>query len=163
MGFLMDGLDEEAYDRSYSDRQLVKRIGAYFRPVVGIMVFVAVLVVLSALLDAASPILISSTLDQLTSAKVLQTALILVGFILLAAAISWVCNMFRQWFSARAVGDVVLQLRKDAFTAVISRDMSFFDEFISGKIISRVTSDTDKFTTVVTLTLNLHNHYDQKQ
>jgi ATP-binding cassette, subfamily B, bacterial len=155
MGFLRDGLDEEAYDRSYSDRQLVKRIGAYFRPVVGIMVFVAVLVVLSALLDAASPILIASTLDQLTSAKVLQTALILVGFILLAAVISWVCNMFRQWFSARAVGDVVLQLRKDAFAAVMSRDMSFFDEFISGKIISRVTSDTDKFSTVVTLTLNL--------
>jgi ATP-binding cassette subfamily B protein len=155
MGFLMDGLGEEAYDRSYSDRQLVKRIAAYFRPVVGIMIFVAVLVVLSALLDAASPILIADALNQLTSARVLQTALILVGFILLAAVISWVCNMFRQWFSARAVGDVVLQLRKDAFAAVMSRDMSFFDEFISGKIISRVTSDTDKFSTVVTLTLNL--------
>lgn len=155
MGFIMDGLDEEAYDRSYSDRQLVSRIMGYFRPVVGIMAFVAVLVVLSALLDAASPILIANALDQLTSSKVLQTALILVGFILLAAVISWFCNLFRQWFSARAVGDVVLQLRKDAFTAVMSRDMSFFDEFISGKIISRVTSDTEKFSTVVTLTLNL--------
>jgi ATP-binding cassette subfamily B protein len=155
MGFLMDGLDEEAYDRAYSDRQLVKRIAAYFRPVVGLMMFVAVLVVLSALLDAASPILIADALNQLTLARVLQTAIILVGFILLAAVISWVCNMLRQWFSARAVGDVVLQLRKDVFAAVMSRDMSFFDEFISGKIISRVTSDTDKFSTVVTLTLNL--------
>jgi ATP-binding cassette subfamily B protein len=155
MGFIMDGLDEEAYDRSYNDRQLVGRIVAYFRPVVGIMSFVAILVVLNALLDSASPILIADTLDQLTSAKVLQTALILVSLILLAAVISWTCNMFRQRFSARAVGDVVLQLRKDAFAAVMSRDMSFFDEFISGKIISRVTSDTDKFSTVVTLTLNL--------
>jgi len=54
-----------------------------------------------------------------------------------------------------AVGDVVLQLCKDAFAAVMSRDMSFFDEFVSGKIVSRVTSDTENFATVVTLSLNL--------
>ncbi len=155
MGFLMDGLDAEAYDRTYSDGQLIKRIGAYFRPVAGLMASVTVLVVLNALLDSASPILISSTLDQLTSSRILQTALLLVSFVLLAAVFSWVCNLFRQWFSARAVGDVVLQLRKDAFIAAMSRDMSFFDEFNSGKIISRITSDTDKFATVVTLTLNL--------
>ena len=30
MGFLMDGLDAEGYDRTYSDRDLLSRIGAYF-------------------------------------------------------------------------------------------------------------------------------------
>ena len=53
------------------------------------------------------------------------------------------------------VGDVVLELRKDAFDAVLARDMSFYDEFSTGKIVSRVTSDTQDFATVVTLTLNL--------
>jgi ABC-type multidrug transport system fused ATPase/permease subunit len=33
--------------------------------------------------------------------------------------------------------------------------MSFYDEFSSGKIVSRVTSDTQEFATVVTLTLSL--------
>ncbi len=32
MGFIMDGLDAEDYDRSYSDRELVRRILRYFRP-----------------------------------------------------------------------------------------------------------------------------------
>ncbi len=32
MGFLMDGLDPEEYDRTYTDRQLVARIMSYFRP-----------------------------------------------------------------------------------------------------------------------------------
>ena len=32
MGFLMDGLEGEAYDRKYDDRTLVKRIIGYFRP-----------------------------------------------------------------------------------------------------------------------------------
>ena len=50
---------------------------------------------------------------------------------------------------------MVLQLRQDAFDAVMARDMSFYDEYPSGKIVSRVTSDTEDFATVVTLTLNL--------
>src|SRR5262249_25498060 len=44
---------------------------------------------------------------------------------------------------------------EDAFSAVMKRDMSFYDEFPSGKIVSRVTSDTEDFATVVTLVLNL--------
>ena len=155
MGFFMDGLDAEAYDRSYKDSQLVKRIISYFRPRLRLMFSVAVLVVLGSLLDAAFPILIARSIDTLQSARAFQIALLLVAFILASGALSWVFNLFRQWFSARAVGDVVLQLRRDTFNAVMSRDMSFFDEFSSGKIVSRVTSDTDKFATVVTLTLNL--------
>ena len=37
----------------------------------------------------------------------------------------------------------------------MARDMSFYDETPSGKVVSRVTSDTEDFATVVTLTLNL--------
>ena len=32
MGFILDGLDTEDYDRQYSDRDLLKRIVAYFKP-----------------------------------------------------------------------------------------------------------------------------------
>ncbi|QBD79712.1 ABC transporter ATP-binding protein [Ktedonosporobacter rubrisoli] len=155
MGFIMDGLDAEAYDRTYKDSQLIARIIGYFRPKLLLMLAVTALVVFSSLLDAIYPILISNTIDTLVLSKVWQTALLLVGFVLIAAVLSWTCNMFRQWFAARAVGDVVLQLRKDAFSSVMDRDMSFFDEFISGKIVSRVTSDTESFATVVTLSLNL--------
>ena len=61
----------------------------------------------------------------------------------------------RQRNTARAVGNVVLNLQQDAFAAIVARDMSFYDEYPSGKIVSRVTSDTENFATVVTLTLNL--------
>ncbi len=159
MGFIMDGLDAEAYDRTYKDRQLIARIIRYFRPHLPTMLFVAGLIVFNSLLDTAFPLLISRSLDTLALSKALQPVLWLVGIILLAAVLSWTCNMFRQWYTARAVGDVVLQLRKDAFGAVMDRDMSFFDEFSSGKIVSRVTSDTDSFATVVTLTLNLLSQF----
>lgn len=159
MGFIMDGLDAEAYDRTYKDSALIKRIAAYFRLHMRVIVFLTFLIISTSVLDTAFPILVARSIDTLTSSRTLQTAALLVGFILLAGALSWTCNLFRQWYTARIVGNVVLQLQKDAFNAVMARDMSFFDEFSSGKIVSRVTSDTEKFATVVTLTLNLISQF----
>lgn len=159
MGFIMDGLEAEAYDRTYSDSSLIARIIGYFRPKLTIMIFVAVLIILTSLLDTAYPILISRGIDILVASKTLQTAALLVSAIFAAGVLSWVCNFFRQWYTARAVGDVVLNLRTDAFRAVVARDMSFYDEYPSGKVVSRVTSDTEDFATVVTLTLNLLSQF----
>jgi ATP-binding cassette, subfamily B, bacterial len=159
MGFIMDGLDAEAYDRNYSDRQLVSRIIGYFRPKLGLMSFVAVLVVLNSLLDTAFPILVAQSIDTLSKSRTLQTVLVLIAIILAAGVLSWTANFFRQWCTARAVGDVTKKLRSDAFAAVVAGDMSFYDEFPSGKIVSRVTSDTEDFATVVTLTLNLLSQF----
>jgi ATP-binding cassette subfamily B protein len=160
MGFILDGLDAEAYDREYSDRQLLARILAYFRPHLSIMGSVAGLIVLNSVMDAAFPILISRGLDQLEgaanlSATIWQRTAWLIGAILLSGVLSWTFNFFRQKYTARTVGDVVLKLRQDAFDAVLQRDMSFYDEFSTGRIVSRVTSDTQDFSNVVTLTLDL--------
>lgn len=159
MGFLMDGLEAEAYDRKYTDRALLARIIGYFRPRRGLMVFVALLVVLNSLVDTAFPLLVSRGLDLLIASKTLQTVIILIAAILAAGILSWTFNFFRQRFTAHSVGDVVLSLRKDAFAAIVARDMSFYDEFPSGKIVSRVTSDTEDFATIVTLSMNLLSQF----
>jgi ABC-type multidrug transport system fused ATPase/permease subunit len=70
-------------------------------------------------------------------------------------AAGWGFNYIRQWFSAQVVGNVVLKLREDVFEATIAHDLSFYDEHPSGKIVSRVTSDTQDFSTVVTLVMDL--------
>ncbi len=155
MGFIMDGLDEETYDRKYDDRQLIARIIGYFQPQLKIMLSVALLVMLTSLMDTAFPILIARSLDTLTAAKSTQLIALLVVIILVTGILSWTFNFLRQRYTARSVGNVVLALQQDAFAAIVARDMSFYDEYPSGKIVSRVTSDTEKFATVVTLTLNL--------
>src|SRR5205823_13004660 len=99
MGFIMDGLDAETYDRTYADRQLVARIIGYFRPQLTIMLYVAVLVVLNSLMDTAFPILIARSLDTLTTARSLQTAVLLVGTILITGSLSWTFNFLRQRYT----------------------------------------------------------------
>jgi ABC-type multidrug transport system fused ATPase/permease subunit len=155
----MDGLEAEAYDRKYSDRALLTRILDYFRPYRGLMLAVALLVTLGALVDTAFPLLVSRGLDLVIASRTVQTVLVLIAVILGASVLSWTFNFFRQRFTARAVGDVVLRLRNDAFASVIASDMSFYDQFPSGKIVSRVTSDTEDFATVVTLALNLLSQF----
>ncbi len=159
MGFIMDGLNAEAYDRSYSDRALVGRIVDYFRPHARTMVIVAGMVVLAALAETIIPVVISRGIDALAGHPTAQLALALGGIVLVLGSLGWFFNFVRQSFSARAVGDVVLALREDAFAAVMERDLSFYDQFSSGKIVSRVTSDTQDFSTVVTLTIDLMSQF----
>ncbi len=151
----MAGLEAEDYDRHYSDRDLLGRILAYFRPHLPAMTVVAVMIVLTSFAQLALPVLLSEGVDRIIGEGFDETLWVLVGALLVAGLLAWGFNFVRQWLTARVVGDVILTLRQDAFGAVMKRDLSFFDENPSGKIVSRVTSDTDSFSQVVTLTMNL--------
>ncbi|WP_043624039.1 ABC transporter ATP-binding protein [Nonomuraea candida] len=155
MGFVMDGLDAEDYDRTYDDRELLRRILSYFRPKLGAMLLVAAMIVLLSASQAAIPALVSEAVDAIDGGTIGEVGWLLAAGILATGAMSWVFNYIRQKNSARVTGDVVLRLREDAFDAVLQRDLSFYDETPSGKIVSRVTSDTDDFATVSTLTMDL--------
>jgi ABC-type multidrug transport system fused ATPase/permease subunit len=155
MGFILDGLDTEAYDREYSDRELLRRIIGYFQPHARKMILVAAMITLNSVAGTGSPILISKAIDTVATNPSVEIMLLLAGGVLLLGVTSWIFNYVRQLFSARVVGNVVLKLREDVFDATVGHDLSFFDEHPSGKIVSRVTSDTQDFSTVVTLTMDL--------
>ncbi len=155
MGFIMDGLDTESYDRQYSDRVLLRRILTYFRPYRRHMALVGLLIMLSSVVGTGVPVLISRALDALAHAPGSSGWLVLVAGVLALGIASWSINYLRQSLSARVVGDVVLQLRRDVFGASIEHDLSFFDEHPTGMIVSRVTADTQDFSQVVTLSMDL--------
>ncbi|RME99838.1 MAG: ABC transporter ATP-binding protein, partial [Chloroflexi bacterium] len=155
MGFILDGLDTESYDRAYSDAELLRRIGHYFRPHAGQMLVVAGALTLNGIAAASGPVLISAGLDVVAQNPATGIVLLMTGGVLLLGVMAWGFNFVQQLVSARVVGNVVLKLREDVFNATIRHDMSFFDEYASGRIVSRVTSDTQDFSNVVTLTTNL--------
>lgn len=155
MGFILDGLDTEDYDRQYSDRELLKRILDYFRPYRREMILVAAMITLDSAAGTGGPVLISRGIDVLSTNSTTTAFLLLTGGVMLLGIAAWLFNFTRQYFSAKVVGNVVLQLREDVFAATIGHDMSFYDEHPSGKIVSRITSDTQDFSDVVALTMNL--------
>lgn len=155
MGFVMNGLDAEDYDRNYGDGVLLKRISQYFKPAASAMGVVAVMIVLNSAASMVQPILGSWGIDKIVNDGAASVIWILFFGLFAAGVAAWGFNYIRQILTAKVVGNVVLKLREDAFDAVLDRDLSFYDENPSGKIVSRVTSDTDDFANVVTLTMNL--------
>ena len=155
MGFILDGLDTESYDREYSDRDLLLRIISYFRPHGRKMALVALMLTLNSVAGSARPIVIAKAIDQIAETPTQYLMALAASVLLLFGVAAWVTNFIRQWFSARVVGDVVLQLRADSLDATIRHDMPFFDLHPTGKIVSRVTSDTQDFSDVVGLVINL--------
>src|SRR5256885_17252134 len=126
MGFVMDGLEAEAYYRSYSDRDLLRRIVGYFQPALRAMLFVAALVVLNSVMDTALPIAISRGIDALAtrtlatpgrSALLPPAAGLLVGAILLAGGPSRAFHFLRPVAKTPVLGDTVLPLRRRALAA----------------------------------------------
>jgi ATP-binding cassette subfamily B protein len=149
------GLDTEAYDRQYTDGELLRRIVRYFAPYRRRVTMIGILVAALALIGAAQPLVVSRGLDLLVASPNLALVLAIVAVVLIVGILNWTGNWVRRRLIGRVIGDTVLTLRQEAFTASVNHDMSFFDEFQSGRIISRITSDTEEFAQVVLLVTDL--------
>lgn len=149
------GLDTEAYDRKYSDRQLARRMATYFRPHTRAVVVVVLLLLIIAISSAVNPIIVARGVDLLGTDITWQNILLLCGAILVAGVISWGANWGRRRLTVRMIGDIILEIRADAFQASMDHDLSFYDEFSSGRVVSRITSDTQEFGQMVTLLTDL--------
>lgn len=149
------GLDTEAYDRKYTDRQLAKRLAVYFHPHTRSLVVVVILLLIIAISSAVGPIIVARGVDILGTDFTWQSIILLCGAILLAGVISWAANWERRRLSVRMIGDIILSIRTDAFQASMDHDLSFYDQFSSGRVVSRITSDTQEFGQTVTLVADL--------
>ena len=149
------GLDTEAYDRQYSDTELIQRIARYFLPYRKRVLWVTFFVTLVALAGVGQPIIVAQGVGMLEGQATVALAGLLVGLMVVFGITVWAANWMRRRIQIKVIGDVVSDMRRDAFTATINHDMSFFDEFDSGRIISRITTDTQEFIQVVQLVTEL--------
>ncbi len=154
MGFF-SGLDTEAYDREYGDRELVRRINQYVNPHKTHLVWISALLILVAVSGASLPLIVSNSIDRLTVDRGDTVINILLGLVLLAALINWGGNWIRRRMTVRMVSDIVMTLRTDAFASAATHDLSFYDKFSSGRVVSRITSDTREFGKLIVLITDL--------
>ncbi|MDD5370880.1 MAG: ABC transporter ATP-binding protein [Anaerolineaceae bacterium] len=150
MGFFT-GLNAEKYDRQYPDQVLVKRIIQYFAPQKTRIIAVATLVMVVSAAGAMMPIIVSRGVDLLGTKPSLGAIALIAGAVLLAGLVSWTANWGSRRLIARAIAEVVMTLASVAFRAATGHDLSFYDEFSSGRVQSRITTDTRDFGDLVSL------------
>ncbi len=154
MGFFSN-LDTEAYDREYSDSDLLKRIVSYLKPHTGRLVGISLFLILIGTASASFPLVISSSIDRLTVDQADSRVRLLIGLVLMAALVNWGGNWIRRRMTVRVVSGIVMTLKIDAFTSAANHDLSFYDKFSSGKVVSRITSDTREFGKLILLITDL--------
>jgi ATP-binding cassette subfamily B protein len=160
MGFF-SGLAAESYDRQYSDKELVTRIVTYFKPHRVRLFWVAAFLLIIAGCSAATPMLVSWGLDLLAEGSTSNVVWLLTAVVFLMGLITWGANWMRRRYMARIVGDLVYTLQADGFKAAAQHDLSFHDEYSSGRIVSRITSDTRDFGQLITFVTDLVSQFAQ--
>jgi ATP-binding cassette subfamily B protein len=156
MGILQAGLEAESYDRSYSNQELISRLASYFRPWGKRFTIIAICVSLFSLAQAGVPILAARGVEYLANAQQRivpadYAIYILISVLIILGVAVWGINWVRRLLTSMLIGDVVLALRKDAFRAAMNHDLSFYDKYQSGRIVSRITSDSDELGRVAVL------------
>jgi ATP-binding cassette subfamily B protein len=157
MAAVMSGLEAEAYDRQYDDRELVRRIGRYFGAYRSKVIIIIISVFLMAGTGAALPLIISNGVSIMADEGDPTVIPLLIGIIFFIGILTWGVNWVRRQLTSEVIADVVMSLRNDAFAAAANQDLSFYDEYSSGRIVSRITSDTEEFGQVVTLSTDVVN------
>jgi ATP-binding cassette subfamily B protein len=155
MGFF-SGLAAEKYDRQYSDRKLISRIFDYFKNQSKRLIIIGISIVLHSVIEAYMPVIVANGLDRVTQETITNKYVFtLSGIILLLGVLSWFTNLLRRRYSARTIAELIRELATDAFQASVRQDLFFHDHFQSGKIVSRITSDTREFGQLITLSTDV--------
>jgi ATP-binding cassette subfamily B protein len=160
MGFFTS-LDQEKYDRQYTDRQLINRMAYFFKKYRISLIIVIILVLVTSVTSALSPIIVARGVSLLESSLTTQVILVLFLAVLLTGSIAWLANWLRRRVMVRMVGDVTYDIRSNAFRSSLNHDLSFFDKYSSGKIVSRITSDTQDFGNTIVLITDLFSQIIQ--
>ena len=156
MGFVLDGLESESYDRKYPDRVLLDRILSYFRPHTLRMGVVSAALALTSIAGVAAP---GADLPpdrpdrQAPGPRGVRRR----GGGHRRAGGPGLGFRLRQRAAGhdRGRGRGAAGCGKTPSERTIAHDLSFFDEHPSGKIVSRIASDTQDFSATVTLVSDL--------
>ncbi|OOF43747.1 lipid ABC transporter permease/ATP-binding protein [Rodentibacter rarus] len=130
-------------DKDLSTMQTFKRLWPMIKPFKAGLVVAAVALVLNALADSGLIYLLKPLLDEgfgKTDHTFLKTmAFVVVGMIFLRGLSSFISNYCLAWVS----GKVVMTMRRRLFKHLMFMPVSFFDRHPSGKLLSRITYDSE--------------------
>ena len=114
------------------------------------------IVVFAAIMAALPPVLISKVLDSSLSANPsFNTFILLVSAVIFIEVMGFVFYYLLRRITVRIIGYVIRDLTVDAFAASLRQDLSFHDNFSSGRIVSRITTDSEDFSMLIRLTTDV--------
>jgi ATP-binding cassette subfamily B protein len=152
-------LRAETYDRQYSNKDLFQRIFSFANPYRQKLIVILVALSVQGILGALPPVLVSRVLDLSMAGQTQESTFYwLVFAVVMLELLNYVFYYIVHRLMARVIADTTRDLSSAAFKAAMQQDMSFYDEISSGKVVSRITTDTTDFANLITLTSDMLNN-----
>ena len=131
------------FQRNMPDSMIIKRLLGYARPYLGQFILVLVIMLISIVYDLLSPVLIGNMQDLIKNDFPLNKLFMMVGAYAAILVISMV-SMYLQTMILQKVGQKILSdLREDVFTHIESLSHEQLNNIPVGKLVTRVTNDTN--------------------
>ena len=150
------GLSGESYDRNYNSGVILRRVWTYVKPYKKQLFLILLVVMVRSVTGALPPVLVSRVLDgQLATNPNINNFFWLVFAVIVIEVSGFVFYYILRRMMSRLIAYLIRDLTVDAFSATMRQDLAFHDNFSSGRIVSRITSDSDDFATMIRLTTDV--------
>ena len=136
-------IGKKEFDRNMADSVIVRRLLGYGKPYIGKFVLVFVIMLISIAYDLLSPIIVGEIEELVKGEFQLSELFIRVGIYAGILVVSLV-STYLQTMILQKVGQKILSdLREDVFTHIESLSHEQLNNIPVGKLVTRVTNDTN--------------------
>ena len=137
-------------DRTMSDSELIRRLLAYAKPYWKSFILVFFIMIVSIFYDLISPLMIGNiekmVKDDFILNDLYKTVIIYAGILL----VSLVCTYFQAIILQKTGQKILSRLREDIFTHIESLSHEQLNNIPVGKLVTRVTNDTNAISMMFT-------------
>ncbi len=150
---------QEDYDRTYSDMQLIKRFYTYLVEYKRSLIAIIGLIIGLALVNLIPPVLVSESFDALKENKTWDDiSIYVIGYVLFSVAI-WILQVITNIRVTIITQRVIKRIQQDTFESLQEHDLSFFDKQATGKIMSRLTNDSQELNQMIGIVANFISNF----
>ena len=141
---------EKESDRNMSDGELVKRLLHYAKPFWKQFLVVIFLMIFSIAYDIISPLIIGEVQDLVKAKFVLEDLYRYLAIYVSILIVSMICTYFQSIILQKVGQQILSDLRMDIFTHIESLSHEQLNNIPVGKLVTRVTNDTNAISMMFT-------------
>ncbi len=138
------------FDRNMPDSEIMRRLIKYARPYWKSFLAVLVIMIVSIAYDIVSPIIVGDIEELIQGGFELQTLFVYVAVYASILIVSMVCTYFQSIILQKTGQKILSALRMDLFTHIESLSHEQLNQIPVGKLVTRVTNDTNAISMMFT-------------
>ncbi len=140
----MFDIDTDTRLNEYKDLEIIGRLLKYAKPYIGALLFTLFLMLISVGFALLEPFIIGRAIDVVAGDSIeYQQLIVYLSVFVGAIAMSAVFNYFQTIILQKTGQSIIYNIREEIFTHLEYQDIDYFNQVPTGKLVTRVTNDTN--------------------